>query len=315
MQRWQWLSEGGKLQASVAAMKTSTDLHTNLPSCPSLAPLEAVVFDWSGTLVDFGVQAPAHALIAAFAQAFDFALTSHEVREALRQGEAELLTALARLPSVQERWRAEFGRDLNVADLEKVSQCYLPLQAELARAHGQLIPGAAASNAFLRLVGVRVGILAPYPRAVMTSLLEQVAEQGFFADATVCGDEVKDQTPSGSAQSLACLDRLGVSEPAHAVKVDDTPDGIAEGQRAGMWTVGVTLSGALCGWDERTYRRADALVREREHERIAALLREAGADVVIETVGQLPGALCLIRSYLHEGRKPPLRQRGIASRK
>ena len=56
---------------------------------------------------------------------------------------------------------------------------------------------------------------------------------------------------------------LGLSDVAACVKVDDTAPGIEEGRRAGMWTVGLLLSGNAAGltltntspWTRRAARR------------------------------------------------------------
>ena len=42
--------------------------------------LEAVIFDWAGTTVDFGSFAPTQIFVDAFRQAFDFELSLAEAR-------------------------------------------------------------------------------------------------------------------------------------------------------------------------------------------------------------------------------------------
>ena len=41
--------------------------------------------------------------------------------------------------------------------------------------------------------------------------------------------------------------RMGVWPATTVVKVDDTPAGIGEGVAAGTWTVGLSLTGNMCG--------------------------------------------------------------------
>ncbi|MFM9745614.1 HAD-IA family hydrolase, partial [Streptomyces brasiliscabiei] len=53
--------------------------------------------------------------------------------------------------------------------------------------------------------------------------------------------------------ALENVNALGIKRVAHCVKVDDSAPGIAEGLNAGMWTVGVALSGNAVGLTEQEW--------------------------------------------------------------
>lgn len=60
---------------------------------------------------------------------------------------------------------------------------------------------------------------------------------------------------------------LGIDSVAHCVKVDDSAPGITEGLNAGMWSVGLAVSGNEFGasWEEYQQMSAEEIAARREH--------------------------------------------------
>ena len=89
---------------------------------------------------------------------------------------------------------------------------------------------------------------------------------------------------------------LGVSSVGACVKVDDTAAGIEEGLRAGMWTVGVVMTGNEVGCTAAEVAAMDP--RQREQLRAAGYgrLRKAGAHEVIDGIADLPAALEILEA-------------------
>jgi phosphonoacetaldehyde hydrolase len=88
----------------------------------------------------------------------------------------------------------------------------------------------------------------------------------------------------------ACAE-LGVWPLSRVVKVDDAEAGVAEGRAAGCFTVGISASGNGVGLSQADLL---ALSRSDRNARISAsarALKAAGADIVIETVRDLPAVL------------------------
>ena len=248
-------------------------------------PVKAVVFDWAGTMVDFGCMAPVRALVATFAEE-GVALTADQARRDMGKAKLDHVRALLAHADVAETWLAAKGAPSTEADVQRLYEKLGPAMTAAAAASAQLIPGAAELAAELRALGVRIGSGTGYTRAMMADILPSAAAQGYAPEVTVCAGE----TPSGRPaplmtwQALIALDAW----PARAcIKVDDAPVGIEEGRSAGCWTVGVSASGNGVGLDLAAYR---ALSDEERRERLAASeaqLRAAGADYVIEDVSQL----------------------------
>jgi phosphonoacetaldehyde hydrolase len=104
--------------------------------------------------------------------------------------------------------------------------------------------------------------------------------------------------------ALQNLIALGVDAVAHCVKVDDAVPGIAEGLNAGMWSVGLAVSGNEFGATWQEYQRMAAVEVARRRAAAADKLYAAGAHYVIDTLAELPAAIADINRRLAAGERP-----------
>lgn len=266
--------------------------------------LEAVIFDWAGTTVDFGSFAPTQIFVDAFRAAYDFDLSLAEARGPMGLGKWQHIEALGRDPAVDARWRAQFGRPMNNDDIDHIYQTFLPLQVERVGAHAALIPGTLETVAALRERGLKIGSTTGYPRQVMEKLMVAAAANGYAPDCTVCADDLAAGARPGPWMALQCVLDLKIGKVARCVKVDDTLPGIAEGRNAGMWTVGLMLSGSPAGLTLAEYEAADEAKRAALRTRIAPQFTAAGAHYVIDTVADLLPVLDDIERRLAGGERP-----------
>ena len=266
--------------------------------------LEAVIFDWAGTIVDFGSFAPTQIFVDAFRTAFDFALSLDEARGPMGLGKWQHIEALGRHPAVHARWLAQFGRAMAEADIRHIYDTFIPLQQERVGQHSALIPGALEAVTQLRHAGFKIGSTTGYPRAVMNVLMPLAAAQGYTPDYAVCADDLEAGARPGPWMALDCVQHLRINAVRYCVKVDDTAPGIEEGVNAGMWTVGLALSGSPAGLTLQDYRSASAEQLQAVRQRVSAELRAAGAHYVIDTVADLPALVAQIQTRVARGDIP-----------
>jgi phosphonoacetaldehyde hydrolase len=248
-------------------------------------PVKAVVFDWAGTMIDFGCVAPVRALVDVFAEE-GMAITAAEARADMGRAKLDHLRGLLANPDVAARWAALKGATASEADIDHLYRKLVPAMTAAAAESAQLIPGAAQAAADLKALGVRIGSGTGYTREMMAPIIEGAAAHGYAPEMVVCAGETPSGRPSPlmTWQALIALDAW----PAQAcIKVDDAPVGIEEGRLAGCWTIGLSASGNEVGLDLAAYT---ALPEEERRERVAQAertLKAAGADYVIEDVSQL----------------------------
>jgi len=251
--------------------------------------LKAVVFDWAGTMIDFGSRAPVVALLLLF-EAEGVPITEAEARADMGMAKRDHIAAILAAPRVRAAWAARHGAEPDMAAVDHLFAAIGPMMFEAANECAVLIPGAAEVAAELRAAGVKIGSCTGYTREMMAGILPAAAAQGYAPDVLVCAGDTAAGRPS-PLMLWKNLVELGVWPATACVKVDDAAVGIAEGRGAGVWTVGVAASGNSVGL---TAEALAALPAEERAARIAharKVLEEAGAHLVIDTVADLPAAL------------------------
>lgn len=251
--------------------------------------LKAVVFDWAGTMIDFGSRAPVVALLLLF-DAEGVPISEEEARADMGMAKRDHIAAILGRPRVREAWAARHGAAPDEATVDHLFEAIGPMMFEAANACAVLIPGAVEVAAQLRAAGVKIGSCTGYTREMMAGILPAAAAQGYAPDVLVCAGDTAAGRPS-PLMLWKNLVELGVSPATACVKVDDAAVGIAEGRGAGVWTIGVAASGNSVGL---TAEALAALPAEDRAARIAharKVLEDAGAHLVIDTVADLPAAL------------------------
>lgn len=265
-------------------------------------PIKAVIFDWAGTMVDFGCMAPADALIEAFA-AHGVAISAAEARRDMGRAKRDHVWAILADPSVAAAWTAARRAPPTPADADAIYQALEPLIEAAATRCADLIPGAAAIAEALADLGVKIGSGTGYTRQMMSGILPRAAAQGYAPQVVVCAGE----TPSGRPAPLMTWKALIALDawPAGAcVKVDDATVGIEEGRLAGCWTIGLAASGNGVGLSLPDYRALPVQDRLARVAAAAEKLKSAGADYLIDTVADIRPVLDAIAARISAGERP-----------
>jgi phosphonoacetaldehyde hydrolase len=264
--------------------------------------IKAVVFDWAGTMVDFGCRAPVEALIAAF-ESEGVPITVAEARRDMGRAKPDHVRAILEDPSVAEAWTTAKGSAPAQADIDRIAVALGPLMSEAAAKFSELIPGAADVARGLRARGVRVGSGTGYTRAMMGEILPRAQAQGYAPELVVCAGE----TPSGRPSPLMvweALVKLDAWPARNCVKVDDAEVGIEEGRAAGCWTIGVAASGNGVGLSLTDLEALDEASRRARIDAAGQSLTAAGAHMIVDTVADLPSALAEIERRIDAGQNP-----------
>lgn len=250
---------------------------------------DMVVFDWAGTMVDFGSRAPVLALIEAFA-AQGVMVDEAEARRDMGRAKADHVRALLDLPRIAQDWRAVNGSEPDQAAVDQVMAALQAPMIRLAQETAELTPGAAETVRRLRQDGLKIGSCTGYTREMMQMVLARAAAQDYVPDGLVCAHETPQGRPSPLMIYKACVD-LDVWPLSRVVKVDDAEVGMAEGRNAGCFTVGVAASGNMVGLTAQALAELDPETRAARLADAGDRLCAAGADLVIDTVADLIPAL------------------------
>ncbi|MBL4928100.1 HAD family phosphatase [Tabrizicola sp. KVB23] len=135
------------------------------------------------------------------------------------------------------------------------------------------IDGVEGLLAVLDKAGIAVAIASGASVRRLARTLDHAGLAGYFEGRRFSADQVRHGKPAPDVFLLAARE-LGV-EPRHCAVLEDSPHGIRGAVAAGMRAVGFVGGSHLAGL-------------RKEH---AAILREAGADQVIDTLSQAFDAL------------------------
>lgn len=262
------------------------------------SPIQAVVFDWAGTMIDFGCRAPVVALREVFAEA-GIDVTEAEVRADMGKAKRDHVRALLAMPRIAALWDGAPTE----ADVDRLHDAVEPRMRAAARDCAALIPGAAELVAELRTRGVKIGSTTGYTRPMMADILPLAAEQGYAPDAVVCAGETAQGRPSPLMMWKALVE-LGAWPARACVKVDDAVVGIGEGLEVGAWTIGLSASGNGVGLSLEDLDALPAVERAARIETAAWALRTAGAHYVVESVADLGPVLAQIEARIQDGEAP-----------
>ncbi|TYC56383.1 phosphonoacetaldehyde hydrolase [Rhodobacterales bacterium] len=250
---------------------------------------KAVVFDWAGTMIDFGSFAPMGVFVKAF-ETFGIEATIEQARAPMGKPKWNHIRAMMDDPDISAQWFAKYGQTPTDRDVDKVYEVFVPMNEDVVADFSDLVPGALETVTSLRSKGLKIGSTTGYTRSIMERVLPKAAEQGYVPDNLICADDLPEGRP-GPLGMYQCFVDLVAYPPSAVIKVDDTEPGIAEGVAAGCVTVGLALSGNYAGkTPDELAALSDAEV-DAIRKMATEHLKAAGADHVIDTVADLPALI------------------------
>ncbi|PWR17716.1 phosphonoacetaldehyde hydrolase [Zavarzinia compransoris] len=264
--------------------------------------LKAVVFDWAGTIVDFGSRAPMGAFVEAYRR-LGVEIAIAEARKPMGLPKRAHIAALMADPGIAARWAEAHGHAPGEADIDRVYAVFVPLNEAVVTDYADLIPGAVDTVADCRRRGLKVGSTTGYVRSIMERLVPVAAAAGYVPDNLVCAGDLADGRP-GPLMMYRTFADLGVHPPRAVVKVDDTEPGILEGKAAGTWTVGLSVSGNMVGLSRDEWAALPEAGQARLRAEAEAKHRALEVDFVIDSVAGLMPVLDEIEARLARGEGP-----------
>lgn len=265
-------------------------------------PLQAVIFDWAGTTVDYGCMAPAAAFTTLF-ERHGVQVTVPQAREPMGMHKREHIRAMLAMPEVRAGWEAAQGHSPSTQDIEDLFAEFVPLQLTVLEKHTDLIPGVLEAVSDIRQRGMKIGATTGYNPEMMGVCMAAAKTAGYEPDTSVAVTEVPFGRPEPWMAVKVAMS-LRVFPWESLVKVGDTVTDIQEGLNAGMWSVGVVKTGNELG---KPLAEIEALPEAELRGLLKAAaerLYAAGAHFVIDGAGDLPPVLDEITELVAAGDRP-----------
>ena len=265
-------------------------------------PLSAVIFDWAGTVLDYGCIAPVEAFREAFAES-GVAISEAEAREPMGAAKREHIERILANLAVQQRWQDAKGAPATQDDVDALYTAFLRIDEINCAKYSAMIPGALDTVNALRERGVAIGSTTGYPRSVMDGLMPLAAAQGYAPDHCVTVSDVARGRPWPD-MPLANAIALAAPDVRACVVVDDSPTGLMAGRAAGMWAVGITASGNEVGLSLDAWEALGGNARAALRGAATQKLEAAGAHYVIDSIADIEPVIDEINARLARGERP-----------
>ena len=264
--------------------------------------IQGVLLDWAGTTMDYGCMAPAVVFVEVFKRQ-RVPITMDEARAPMGAHKRVHIQKISQLDAVRRRWEEVHGRVPTEADVDRMFAEFVPLQLACLSDYSDLIPGTLEAVAAMRKRGIKIGSTTGYLTEMMEINLRDAARQGYEPDSTVCASDV----PAGRPYPFMCLQNvinLRISPLEACVKIDDTIPGVEEGLNAGMWTIGLAMSGNEIGLPLKELEALDHAERQRRSQRAYARMYQGGAHYVVDSIADILPCLDDIQERLARGERP-----------
>jgi phosphonoacetaldehyde hydrolase len=252
--------------------------------------IQAVVFDISGTIIDFGSRGPVRAFVELFAR-HGITITESDARRPMGTHKLDHLKVLfdhLGLPHDNlHDWYREFPA----------------IQAAVLPQHLDVIPGLRTVVDYLDTNAIPYGATTGFELAMLDAIIPAAAAQGYRPAAWLTPDQVGGGRPH-PWMIFELARRLGRYPLSAFVKVGDTPVDIAEAHNAGAWAVAVVNTGNEMGLSATEWAALPADEQQRLNYAITQRMLTLGAHYAIGSIADLPPVLEDIEARLSKGDKP-----------
>lgn len=266
------------------------------------ASIQLIVFDWAGTTTDFGSQAPVQVFDRTFSQ-YGLHFSRAEINAPMGMEKKAHIRSMLSTAHGRELWEGAKGRSWTEEDVESVYQSFEDNLRKVVAEYSRVIPGVTETVAALRERGIRIGSTTGYTSEMMRFVLPVAEADGYVPDCVVTPDVTGHSRPT-PFMLYECMRRSGVWPASRVVKVGDTVVDIQEGKNAGAWAIGILKGSNLMGFSQEEYVKASEEERRNRADAARKVYMDAGADLVIDTILDLPAAIDTINAKLAKQEGP-----------
>lgn len=261
--------------------------------------IEAIVLDWAGTTVDYGSRAPIIAFKNAFAH-FGIDLSEETIRQDVGLDKLTHVRQILQIPEIANSWET---RQPTIPLTKATAEIYAQFQIEINKVlveTAQLKPGMTDLIKFANTHHIRLATTTGYTQVMLNQILPLAAQQGYTPTYNITSEQTNHVgRPKPDMVALA-MQKMHISDPSHVIKVGDTVNDILEGKNAGTISIGVVDGGNLIGLPKQAFDQLNIEQRDHYRAKAAAILKEAGADEIINNIADLIPLIESIDDQQHE---------------
>ncbi len=251
-----------------------------------MSKVEMVVFDWAGTMVDYGSCAP----VDVFARTFNkkgIELTKEEINKPMGMEKKCHIRTILNFDRVKTLFKELYKRDFNEQDVEELYEIFEEDLYEVVVEYTVAIDGVVNTLNSLKEMGIKVGSTTGYTSAMMEKVIQKAQSIGVKPNVVVTPDLVDGASRPSPFMIFDCMKKLSVENVSNIVKVGDTKMDILEGKNAGVISVGILEGSNMLGLNKEEYNKMTKEEQEIAKANAKKKYLDAGADYVINDMTEL----------------------------
>ncbi len=245
--------------------------------------VEAVIFDWAGTTVDYGCMAPVQAFVEVFKH-FGIEPTMEEVRKPMGMLKRDHIKTMLQMERICNLWREKYQVEPGEKEIDQLYGLFEEKLMSILDQYSEPKPYVVETVAKLREKGIRIGSTTGYTDPMMEIVTREAKTAGYEPDCWYSPDATGQKGRPYPYMIFRNMEQLGVSSVDAMIKVGDTVSDIREGKNAGVCTIGVLEGSSEMGMTKEEYEALSEEEKQVEKDRVAKIYVEAGADGVIEDI-------------------------------
>lgn len=247
---------------------------------------KVILFDWAGTIVDFGSKVPEKVFHDTFDKE-DIYFTGEQIRSFMGMNKRDHIRELFFLDGTIDRLKQE--KKWQTMDDEAIVDAFydafnITLLNTLKQTK-EMIPGADALLKWLHQNGYKTGSSTGYNREMLSATKENLVGRFELPQVDVAADDVAHGRPEPD-MLFAALEKLS-AKPDEAISVGDTLADCETAKRAGIPFIGVIEGSSLFGVSLEDFDTMSEEAKAAARTRTRAQYFEAGATDVIQRIGDL----------------------------
>ncbi|CAJ1197337.1 phosphonoacetaldehyde hydrolase [Companilactobacillus nantensis] len=257
--------------------------------------IEAVIFDWAGTTVDYGSLAPVIAFKKAFKDA-GIELSDDDIRQDMGMAKWDHIGKILELDDVKQQWEQKYSTKPNDDDRKKIYADFQEALLRYLKESTELKSGVLKTFNYLKEYGIKVATTTGYTAEMMEIVEDKAAEAGYTPDMVVTSEDVNGLGRPSPAMIQFIMKKFNIDDPKKIIKVGDTLVDVDEGQNAGVKTVGIVEGSSLMGLSQIEFDELSIEEQISKRNDVKRKFESVNTDFVIDNIFDL----VQIIEYLNE---------------
>lgn len=245
----------------------------------------AVIFDLSGTLIDFGSLATLKTMKKVF-KSKGIIIDNEIIKKDMGIKKKYHIQKILNNPLIKYKWFKKYKKPINKSELFNLCISFdkeLPL---IVKKNLNLIPNVKNIFKILKKNYIKIGATTGYPKKITKIILSYLEKNKLNLDYCVSEDEVKKGRP-GPDMCIKNLKNLKITNPKKCLKIDDSISGIVEGKKAKMLTIGLISTGIQMGLSNSVYKKKNKKELRNKIYKIKKDFKSVNTNIVVNDLYML----------------------------